>query len=114
MCIRDRANTHLSFVPGWSQWQLLRVLRDLAPARAPVVLMGDLNMRGPLPALISGYRSLARHHTFPVEAPNRQLDYVLLRGRLGEVVSSSAPQLSLSDHRALTVDLSVSHQEARP
>ena len=106
------ANTHLSFVPGWGQWQLLRVLRDLAPAREPVLLMGDLNMRDPLPARIAGYRSLARHHTFPVEAPNRQLDYVLLRGRFGEVVGSSAPRLPLSDHRALTVDLSVTHEEA--
>jgi endonuclease/exonuclease/phosphatase family metal-dependent hydrolase len=106
------ANTHLSFVPGWGQWQLLRVLRDLAPAREPVVLMGDLNMRDPIPAMIAGYRSLARHHTFPVEAPNRQLDYTLLRGRLGVVVSSSAPRLPLSDHRALTVDLSVTHEEA--
>jgi endonuclease/exonuclease/phosphatase family metal-dependent hydrolase len=108
------ANTHLSFVPGWGQWQLLRVLRDLAPAKDPVMLMGDLNMRNPLPALIAGYRSLAWHHTFPVEAPNRQLDYILLRGRLGEVLSSSAPRLPLSDHRALTVDLSITHQEARP
>jgi endonuclease/exonuclease/phosphatase family metal-dependent hydrolase len=106
------ANTHLSFVPGWGQWQLLQVLRDLAPSRDPVVLMGDLNMRNPLPALINGYRSLARHHTFPLEAPNRQLDYILLRGRLGEVVSSSAPRLPLSDHRALTVDLSLTHEEA--
>jgi endonuclease/exonuclease/phosphatase family metal-dependent hydrolase len=106
------ANSHLSYVPGWGQWQLLRVLRDLAPSREPVLLMGDLNMSDPLPARIAGYRSLARHHTFPVEAPNRQLDYVLLRGRLGEVVGSGAPALPLSDHRALTVDLSVTHKEA--
>jgi endonuclease/exonuclease/phosphatase family metal-dependent hydrolase len=108
------ANTHLSFVPGLGQWQLVRALRDLAPVKEPVLLMGDLNMRTPLPALITGYRSLARHQTFPVEAPNRQLDYVLLRGCLGKVVSSSAPRLPLSDHRALTVDLSLTHQEARP
>jgi endonuclease/exonuclease/phosphatase family metal-dependent hydrolase len=108
------ANTHLSFVPGWNQWQLLRVLRDLAPAKAPVLLMGDLNMRIPLPAVIAGYRSLARHHTFPLEAPNRQLDYIMLRGHLGEVVGTSAPQLPLSDHRALTVELSLTHKEALP
>ena len=107
------ANTHLSFVPGWGQWQLVRVWRDLAQAKQPVVLMGDLNMRHPLPTLITGYRSLARHQTFPLEVPNRQLDYILLRGRLGEVVNSSAPQLPLSDHRALTVDLSLTHEEAR-
>ena len=61
------ANTHLSFVPGWSQWQLQRIRRDLAGVSGPVVLMGDLNMRGRLPALITGYRSLARHPTFPLD-----------------------------------------------
>ena len=108
------ANTHLYFVPGWGHWQLRRVRRDLTAVSGPVVLMGDLNMRGRVPTLITGYRSLAQHPTFPAEAPIRQLDHILLRGRLGEVVSTSAPQLPLSDHRALTVDLSVSHQEARP
>ena len=105
------ANTHLSFVPGWGQWQLRRILRDLAPVKDPVVLMGDLNMRDPLPARVAGYRSLARHPTFPVETPNRQLDHILLRGDLGTVVSSSAPLLPVSDHRALAVDLSISSEE---
>src|SRR5918998_667118 len=50
------ANTHLSFVPGWSQWQLARALHDLAPLSPPLVLMGDLNLRNPLPALVAGYR----------------------------------------------------------
>jgi endonuclease/exonuclease/phosphatase family metal-dependent hydrolase len=108
------ANTHLSFVPGWGQWQLGQVLRDLAPVRAPVVLMGDLNMHNPLPAQLAGYRSLARHLTFPADVPNRQLDHIMLRGRLSSVVSSNAPLLPLSDHRALTVDLSVTHEEDHP
>ena len=108
------ANTHLSFVPGWGQWQLGKVLRDLAPVEAPVALMGDLNQHIPLPAHLLGYRSLGQHLTFPAEAPNRQLDHILLRGRLGSVVGSAAPQLPLSDHRALTVDLSVSREEHRP
>ena len=108
------ANTHLSFVPGWGQWQLGIALRDLVPVKAPVALMGDLNQHIPLPAHLAGYRSLGRHLTFPAEAPNRQLDHVLLRGRLGQVVGSAAPLLPLSDHRALTVDLSLSTEEDRP
>ena len=99
------ANTHLSFVPGWGQWQLQRIRRDLAGVSGPVVLMGDLNMSGRLPARITGYRSLAQHPTFPLDPPDRQLDHILLRGRLGEVTSSSAPELPLSDHRALVVEL---------
>ena len=70
--------------------------------------MGDLNMRGALPTLVTGYTSLARHPTFPVDRPDAQLDHILLRGQLGPVVGSSAPQLPLSDHRPLAVDLAIS------
>jgi endonuclease/exonuclease/phosphatase family metal-dependent hydrolase len=101
------ANTHLSYVPGWGRLQLRRIRRDLAPLPQPVILMGDLNMPDRRPEEITGYRSLARHLTFPIEEPDRQLDHILLRGRLGHVTASSAPELPLSDHRALIVDLSV-------
>lgn len=101
------ANTHLSYVPGWGQWQLGQIRRDLARETGPVVLMGDLNMRGPLPSLVTGYTALARHRTFPADRPDSQLDHILLRGHLGPVVGSSAPRLAVSDHRALTVDLDV-------
>ena len=107
------ANTHLSYVPGWGRHQLRRIRRDLAPLHDPVILMGDLNMADGLPAQITGYRSLAQHVTFPIDEPDRQLDHILLRGRLGKVTASSAPALPLSDHRALIVDLSVPSREAR-
>ncbi|MVA76334.1 endonuclease [Auraticoccus sp. F435] len=98
-------NTHLSFVPGWGRLQLRRIRRDLAPVPEPVVLMGDLNMTPPAPARITGYTSLASHPTFPLDAPERQLDHILLRGDLGPVRRSEAPRLPLSDHRALVVEL---------
>jgi len=98
-------NTHLSFVPGWNRVQLRRLRRDLAAFPGPLVLMGDLNMTPPTPARVTGWRSLADGLTFPVDAPDRQLDHVLLRGSLGEVTATSAPALPLSDHRALTVDI---------
>jgi endonuclease/exonuclease/phosphatase family metal-dependent hydrolase len=101
------ANTHLSYVPGWSQWQLQQIRRDLTRETDPVVLMGDLNMRGPLPSLVTGYTALAQHPTFPTDHPDAQLDHILLRGHLGSVAGSSAPQLPLSDHRALVVDLTL-------
>jgi endonuclease/exonuclease/phosphatase family metal-dependent hydrolase len=106
------ANTHLSYIPGWGRLQLQRIRRDLAPLPEPVILMGDLNLPDGRPEQITGYRSLARHLTFPVEQPDRQLDHILLRGQIGRVTSSSAPVLPLSDHRALIVDLSVPEQEA--
>src|SRR6478752_2945220 len=100
------ANAHLSFVPGWTRRQLIRIRNDLAAFADPVVLMGDLNMPAPRPARITGYRSLAAHPTFPMDQPDRQLDHILLRGRFGDVAASSAPVLPLSDHRALVVELS--------
>jgi endonuclease/exonuclease/phosphatase family metal-dependent hydrolase len=99
------ANTHLSFVPGWGRLQLQHIRRDLAAVPGTVVLMGDLNMHHPAPERITGYRSLATHPTFPLEAPTRQLDHILVRGQLGRVERSSAPELPVSDHRALVVDV---------
>jgi endonuclease/exonuclease/phosphatase family metal-dependent hydrolase len=106
------ANTHLSYVPGWGRLQLRHLRRDLAPLPEPVILMGDLNMADGRPGQITGYRTLARHYTFPIENPDRQLDHILMRGRLGKVTASNALALPLSDHRALTVDLSIPRQEA--
>ncbi|MBM9468401.1 endonuclease/exonuclease/phosphatase family protein [Nakamurella leprariae] len=99
------ANTHLSFVPGWNRLQLQRIRRYLRVFDEPVVLMGDLNMAGRAPAELTGFTPLATHPTFPLAEPTEQLDHILLRGSLGPVVSSDAPLMPLSDHRALVVDL---------
>jgi endonuclease/exonuclease/phosphatase family metal-dependent hydrolase len=98
-------NTHLSFVPGWNRVQLRRLRRDLTAFRGPLVLMGDLNMTPPTPAAVTGWRPLAEALTFPAGAPDRQLDHVMLRGEIGSVTGTSAPELPLSDHRALVVDV---------
>jgi endonuclease/exonuclease/phosphatase family metal-dependent hydrolase len=99
------ANTHLSYVPGWGRLQLRRIRRDLAAVPGPALLVGDLNMNHPKPARLTGYRPLATHLTFPAAAPDRQLDHILLRGDLGAVLTSSALELPLSDHRALVVEI---------
>lgn len=99
------ASTHLSFVPGWAQLQLYRVRRALASVPGPAVIMGDLNMTSPLPRRITGYRPLAAPLTFPAHDPRRQVDHILVRGDVGDVVSADAPRLPLSDHRALVVEL---------
>jgi endonuclease/exonuclease/phosphatase family metal-dependent hydrolase len=98
-------NTHLSFVPGWNRVQLRRLRRELTAFPGPLVLMGDLNMTPPTPAAVTGWRPLAEALTFPAGAPSRQLDHVLLRGEIGPVAGTSAPELPLSDHRALVVDI---------
>ncbi len=98
-------NTHLSYLPGWGRRQLRQIRRTLTGMAEPVVLMGDLNLTAATPARLTGYRPLAAHPTFPVRAPDRQLDHILARGPLGAVIGSAAPDLDLSDHRALVVEL---------
>ena len=98
------ATTHLSFVPGWNVVQLRRVTRTLAALGLPGVLLGDLNIPGRLPALATGWRPLARVKTFPGSSPSLQIDHALGHGLLPVVREVSAPDLPLSDHRALVLD----------
>lgn len=100
------ANTHLSFVPGWNRIQLNRLVRDLRGLPGPRVLMGDLNLGAAAVRRWSGMRPLAALDTFPVSAPERQLDHVLTDHPGLTVTAASAPALSVSDHRALVIDVS--------
>ena len=97
--------THLTFIPGWNSHQLRRLVRLLRGVPRPVVLMGDLNLDGDAPERISGWRSLAHAPTFPVAAPEEQLDHILVDGDLVPTGEGRAVDLGLSDHRALTVDV---------
>ena len=98
------ATTHLSFVPGWNLVQLRRVTRALAALGLPCVLLGDLNVPGPLPARTTGWQALARAKTFPGGKPSMQIDHALGHGMLPAVEAVSARELPLSDQRALVVD----------
>ena len=102
--------THLSFAPGWNIAQLRRLARGVRDLPGPMVLLGDLNMPGPVPPVVlPGWRSLARAGTFPAARPRIQLDHALLRdepGRPGPTVRAvEAVHAAVSDHRALVVDL---------
>jgi endonuclease/exonuclease/phosphatase family metal-dependent hydrolase len=99
------ATTHLSFVPGWNLVQLRRVTSALAALGPPCILLGDLNVPGRLPDLVTGWRALARVRTFPGAKPSLQIDHALGHGDLPPVIGATARELPLSDHRALVVDL---------
>ncbi|MFG2818528.1 endonuclease/exonuclease/phosphatase family protein [Kitasatospora sp. NPDC048365] len=110
---------HLSFVPGWNVLQLLAVRRWIADLPRPHLLLGDLNLAGPLPAAVLGaaellrpsrprspWRALARVRTFPAHRPRVQLDHVLAAGPvLPGTAPARAPRAAVSDHRPLVVDL---------
>ena len=99
------ATTHLSFVPLWNGKQLRTLTSDLAALPGPRVLLGDLNMPPPFPRALTGWRVLAKAATYPAWDPRIQLDHVLGSGDLPRVTSVESPELAVSDHRGLLVEL---------
>ena len=99
------ATTHLSFVPGWNGAQLRTLTAALAQLPGPRVLLGDLNMPPPFPRGLTGWTALARTPTYPAWEPRVQLDHVLGSGALPPVRLVESPELDISDHRALLVEL---------
>jgi endonuclease/exonuclease/phosphatase family metal-dependent hydrolase len=97
--------THLSFVPGRNGAQLRTLTAAMARLPGPHVLLGDFNLPGPLPRLLTRWRPLARTPTYPAPEPRVQLDHVLASGELPPVTSVQALPLPVSDHRALVVQL---------
>ena len=99
------ATTHLSFVPLWNGKQLRTLTADLARLPGPRVLLGDLNMPPPFPRALTGWRVLAKAATYPAWEPRIQLDHVLGSGTLPAVTAVESPELAVSDHRGLLVEL---------
>ena len=99
------ASTHLTFIPDWTHVQLERVVDALGDQPRPAVLMGDLNMVGHRPSLVTGWRSLAEELTYPVAEPDRQIDHILAEGALRAVSDARSVATGISDHRALLVDV---------
>jgi endonuclease/exonuclease/phosphatase family metal-dependent hydrolase len=97
--------THLSFVPIWNGVQLRTFTAALRELPGPTVLLGDLNMPGSVPRWLTGWEVLARTPTYPAWDPKIQLDHVLGTGDLPPVAAVETPELPLSDHRALLVQL---------
>lgn len=98
--------THLSFAPGRAAVQLRRIRTWAMQLPRPLVLMGDLNLPGPLPRRLTGWSSLVKAPTFPAHRPRLQLDHVLADQLTGPVLSGRAVPLGGSDHRGLVVDVS--------
>ena len=97
--------THLSFVPGRNGAQLRTLTAAMARLPGPHVLLGDFNLPGPLPRLLTRWRALVRTPTYPAPGPRVQLDHVLATGELPPVTAAAAVALPVSDHRALVVHL---------
>jgi endonuclease/exonuclease/phosphatase family metal-dependent hydrolase len=115
--------THLSFIPGWNVGQLAALHTWLADLPRPHILLGDLNLPGAIPrAVLAGtelvqgvlgrgpiehhWHDLAKAATYPAHRPLIQIDHVMAAGVPSDAVRFSfAPLASISDHRALIVEL---------
>ncbi len=99
---------HLSFVPGYNVRQLRAITRWVARMPQPVFVVGDFNLPGSLPRLLTGWSTLGTAPTYPSYRPRVQLDHVLARGLPdGTAATGQAWTLPVSDHCALTVDVDV-------
>lgn len=99
-------NTHLTFIDWWQRRQMHILRRSLADHDGALMLVGDLNMGAAKAERLSGLRSLVAAPTFPTDEPTEQLDHVLgTPGLETAVTGARASALTLSDHRALSVDL---------
>lgn len=99
--------THLSPWRGWNRFQLWTLRRHLRAAPRPLVLLGDLNVRGPLAARVTGWRELVHVPTYPSARPFLQLDHVLADGDVEAAGPARALDLGQSDHRAVVVDVTL-------
>jgi endonuclease/exonuclease/phosphatase family metal-dependent hydrolase len=100
------ATTHLSFIPGWNGWQLRALTRWLSQLPAPRLLVGDFNLPGALPRILTGWTQLARAATYPAIGARAQLDHLLADGLAATAVRDvESITLPVSDHCALAVDL---------
>ncbi len=97
--------THLSRTDPWKRLQLRRLHHRLRHAPRPLVLLGDLNTRGDLPARRTGWRELVHVPTYPAGRPWLRIDHVLVDGDLTAAGAARAPDLGVSDHRAVVVDV---------
>ena len=101
-------NTHLSFVPGFSLAQLIKIKRWAntlgVTDKSKILIMGDLNIPFAIFARGFKWRSLAAMRTFPSWYPKWQLDYFLSQTLTAKDVQHIPyPHSGMSDHVPLQI-----------
>jgi endonuclease/exonuclease/phosphatase family metal-dependent hydrolase len=103
-------NVHLSFVPLVNIFQLLKVSRwakKLAKEHSTkVALVGDFNLPWGLPTRVTRWVRATDALSYPSWKPAISFDYILLREADAIKASEvSAPPMSISDHRPISIDI---------
>ena len=99
-------NTHLSFVPGMNLLQLRKLKSWADSFGEKVLLLGDFNLPGGIPAIGSNWQSLHVQNTYPSWKPKIQFDYILSKGvALKNVIQVPTTKSTISDHLPLTIEI---------
>ena len=85
--------------------QVDHLRRRLDGLPRPLVLLGDFNLRAPIPAECTGWRPLATGDTYSRDHPRFQIDHILWDGGALPDVGGRVVDTGVSDHRALVVDV---------
>ena len=103
-------NVHLSFVPFVNIFQLLKVTRWAKKLEqetsTKVALVGDFNLPWGIPTRITRWKRATDALTYPSWKPAISFDYILLRSDADlQSVEVVAPQMAMSDHRPISIDI---------
>ncbi len=103
-------NTHLSFVPLVNIFQLLKVSRWAKKIEKEystrVLLVGDFNLPWGIPVRITKWVRGTTALSYPSWKPAISFDYILAKSSdLHLLKEISHPQLPISDHRPISVDI---------
>ena len=103
-------NTHLSFVPGFSLAQLIKIKRWAntlgVTDKSKILIMGDLNLPFSIFVRDFKWRSLAAMRTFPSWYPKVQIDYFLSQKLTSKDVRHiQYPHSGMSDHLPLQIEV---------
>ena len=103
-------NTHLSFVPGFSLAQLIKIKRWAntlgVTDKSKILIMGDLNIPFAIFARGFKWRSLVAMRTFPSWYPKVQIDYFLSQKLTAKDVRHiQYPHSGMSDHLPLQIEV---------
>ena len=103
-------NVHLSFVPLFNIYQLLKVSRWARKLEKEystrVILLGDFNLPWGIPAKVTKFNRATDSLSYPSWAPKVSFDYILAKGEDVEKLQEiKVPQIAISDHRPLSVEI---------
>lgn len=108
-------NTHLSFIPFFNIYQLLKVIRWAAQLEdhnaSRVILVGDLNLGWGIPSLVTRWVRITRALSYPSWNPKISFDYILIRTLEDLCVNEiSVHPIPISDHRPISVEIKLVQQ----